>query len=67
MRIISDQVIRSLGISPMTCVEWVKESLSVKSRSELPVKMGVHPADGEFFTSMPCLLSPPIYKSQVIR
>ncbi len=60
MRIISDQVIRDLGISPVTCIEWVKESLSVKSEAELPVKMGVHPADGEFFTSMPCLLPPPI-------
>ncbi len=60
MRIISDQVIRTLGISPVTCVEWVKESLSIKAGAELPVKMGVHPAEGEFFTSMPCLLPPPI-------
>lgn len=60
MRIISDQVIRNLGISPVSCVEWVKESLSIKSGAELPVKMGVHPAEGEFFTSMPCLLPPPI-------
>jgi ornithine cyclodeaminase len=58
MRIISDKVIRNLGISPVTCVKWVKESLSVKSGAELPVKMGVHPSDGEFFTSMPCLLPP---------
>ena len=61
MRIISDQVIRSLGIAPTTCIEWVKESLSIKSGAELPVKMGVHPADGEFFTSMPCLLPPLFY------
>lgn len=59
MRIISNQVIRDLGISPVTCIEWVKESLSVKSGAELPVKMGVHPSDGEFFTSMPCLLPSP--------
>lgn len=58
MRIISDQVIRNLGVSPVTCVEWVKEALAIKSGAELPVKIGVHPADGEFFTSMPCLLPP---------
>ncbi len=60
MKIISDQVIRNLGISPVTCIEWVKEALAIKSGAELPVKMGVHPADGEFFTSMPCLLPSPI-------
>lgn len=58
MKIISDQVIRELGIAPKTCIDWIKESLSLKAKSELPVKIGVHPADGEFFTSMPCLLPP---------
>lgn len=61
MKIISDQVIRNLGISPVTCIEWIKESLSIKSGAELPVKMGVHPADGEFFSSMPCLLPGPVH------
>ena len=63
MRIISDQVIRNLRISPVTCIEWIKESLSIKSGAELPVKLGVHPSDGEFFTSMPCLLPPTPPKS----
>lgn len=59
MKIISDIAIRNLGISPLTCISWIKESLSLKADAELPVKLGVHPADGEFFTSMPCLLPPP--------
>ena len=58
MKIISDKEIRDLSIAPKTCIDWIKESLSLKSKAELPVKMGVHPAEGEFFTSMPCLLPP---------
>lgn len=56
MKIISEQVIRSLGISPLTCIEWIKQSFAMKQDAQLPAKISVHPADGEFFTSMPCLL-----------
>ncbi len=59
MKIISEQFIRSLGIPATTCIEWVKESLAMKSAAELPVKISVHPGEGEFFTSMPCLLPSP--------
>ena len=59
MKIISQQQIRALGISPATCVEWIKESFALKQYAELPAKISVHPEDGEFFTSMPCLLPPP--------
>ncbi len=59
MKVLSEQLIRNLNISPVTCIEWVKESLAMKSASELPVKMSVHPGEGEFFTTMPCLLPPP--------
>ncbi len=31
----------------------------MKRESELPAKISVHPEDGEFFTSMPCLLPAP--------
>lgn len=58
MKIISEQLIRSLGISPKTCVEWIHESFSMKQNAQLPAKISVHPAEGEFFTSMPCLLPP---------
>ena len=59
MKIISQKQIRSLNISPATCVEWIRESFSMKNMAELPAKIGVHPEDGEFFTSMPCLLPLP--------
>ncbi|MBR1543042.1 MAG: ornithine cyclodeaminase [Bacteroidaceae bacterium] len=60
MKIISEQLIRSLDILPSTCVKWVYDSFSMKKDAQLPVKNSVHPDDGEFFTSMPCLLPPPI-------
>lgn len=56
MKIISNKIIRSLGISPATCVDWVRESFSLKADSQLPAKISVHPAQYDFFTSMPCLL-----------
>lgn len=61
MKIISQQQIRALGITPATCVEWVKESFALKQYADLPAKISVHPEDGEFFTSMPCLLPPASY------
>lgn len=56
MKIISEQLIRSLGISPEECVGWIKESFAIKEYAQLPAKISVHPADSDFFTSMPCLL-----------
>ena len=59
MKIITQQQIRSLNISPATCVEWIRESFSIKQKADLPAKISVHPEEGEFFTSMPCLLPSP--------
>ncbi len=67
MKIISQQQIRALGITPATCVEWIKESFALKQYAELPAKISVHPEDGEFFTSMPCLLPPTSYVFDVER
>ncbi len=64
MKIISQQQIRALNISPATCVDWIRESFSLKQKAELPAKISVHPEDGEFFTSMPCLLPSP-YTSEL--
>lgn len=64
MKIISEQLIRSLNISPKECVAWVKESFSIKNLAQLPAKISVHPADTDFFTSMPCLLPPHIVKGK---
>lgn len=59
MIIISQQQIRALNITPATCIEWIRESFALKEKAELPAKISVHPEDGEFFTSMPCLLPSP--------
>lgn len=59
MKIISEQLIRSLGITPKQCVAWIYESFNMKQNAQLPAKISVHPADYDFFTSMPCLLPAP--------
>lgn len=59
MRIISEQLIRDLHIAPRTCVEWVRESFAMKPLAQLPAKSSVHPLEGEFINSMPCLLPAP--------
>lgn len=59
MKIISQQQVRALNISPATCVEWIHDSFSLKQWADLPAKISVHPEEGEFFTSMPCLLPNP--------
>jgi ornithine cyclodeaminase len=56
MKIISEKLIRSLNISPKECVKWIRESFAMKKEAQLPAKISVHPADMDFFTSMPCLL-----------
>lgn len=56
MKIISEQIIRSLGITPKECMAWIYESFSIKGKAQLPAKISVHPANCDFFTSMPCLL-----------
>lgn len=56
MRIITQSQIRNLQISPRECVNWIYESFAAKGASQLPAKISVHPADLDFFTTMPCLL-----------
>ena len=59
MKIISQQQIRGLNISPALCVEWVKESFALKERAQLPAKISLHPQGSDFFNTMPCLLPEP--------
>lgn len=59
MKIISQKQIRDLKISPIQCVEWVKESFSLKETAKLPAKISVHPQGNDFFNTMPCLLPAP--------
>jgi ornithine cyclodeaminase/alanine dehydrogenase-like protein (mu-crystallin family) len=56
MKIITSDQIKSLSISPVTCINWVKEDFLLKDRAQLPAKMSVHPKGNDFFTTMPCLL-----------
>ncbi len=56
MLIVDFDKIKSLNISPATCVEWIKESFSIKKDSQLPPKCSIHPEGLDFYTSMPCLL-----------
>ncbi len=64
MRILTNQTIKSLGISPETCVQWVKESFSSKSNAQLPPKPSVHPKGIDFITTMPCLMAPQLNREQ---
>ncbi|MBQ8735403.1 MAG: ornithine cyclodeaminase [Bacteroidaceae bacterium] len=59
MKIISQKQIRKLNISPAQCVEWVKESFSLKETAQLPAKISLHPQGNDFFNTMPCLLPAP--------
>lgn len=56
MKIISKSQIKQLNISPATCVDWVRESFSIKKDAQLPAKVSVHPNGVDFYTAMPCLL-----------
>lgn len=56
MKIISNQQIVDLGISPHECVEWVRESFSMKYEAQLPTKISLHPQGSDFINTMPCLL-----------
>ena len=61
MKIISQEQIKGLNISPATCVEWVKESFSLKETAQLPAKISLHPQGNDFFNTMPCLLPEPYH------
>lgn len=56
MKIITNHEIEALDISPRECVEWVRESFSMKYEAQLPAKISLHPQGSDFFNTMPCLL-----------
>ncbi len=60
MTIITNEQIKSLGISPTQCVEWVKEAFMIKgdSQCQLPPKISLHPQGSDFINTMPCILPP---------
>lgn len=56
MKLITDLEIKALDISPRECVEWARESFSMKYEAQLPAKISLHPQGSDFFNTMPCLL-----------
>lgn len=56
MRFITDKDIESLNISPLTCIQWVKEAFLIKNECTLPPKYSMHPQGTDFINTMPCLL-----------
>lgn len=53
---ITDKEIETLEISPLQCIDWVREAFMIKNECQLPPKMSVHPQGKDFITAMPCLL-----------
>lgn len=58
MKIINNDKIVSLGISPEECVEWVREAFLLKDKCQLPPKISLHPQGSDFINTMPCILPP---------
>ena len=58
MKVISNQDILSLSISPLQCIQWVKESFCMKYDCVLPEKSSIKLHDNIFFNTMPSFLTP---------
>lgn len=56
IKIIQQEQITSLNISPAECVKWVEEGFRMKDDVQMPAKLSVHPQGEDFMTTMPCLL-----------
>lgn len=56
VRIIQQDDIVGLNISPALCVEWAKNAFLLKDEAQMPAKLSVHPQGEDFITTMPCLL-----------
>lgn len=54
MKIITEQQVKLLGITPAQCVEWAEKSFLSKPRADMPAKISVHPFADSFYTTMPC-------------
>ena len=54
MKIITDEQISALGITPVRCVDWVERSFRSKPAADMPPKISVHPFVDSFYAAMPC-------------
>ena len=58
--IVQHEQILQLGVTPHTCVEWIKSSFLMKYDAQLSPKISLHPQGNDFFNTMPALLPPNI-------
>lgn len=56
MKLITNEEVQSLRISPDICIQWVKNTFSIKDTCQLPPKISLHPTGNDFINTMPCLL-----------
>lgn len=56
MEIISAENIRNLKVTPLACIDWVKEAFLIKYDCQLPPKISLHPQGSDLFNTMPCIL-----------
>lgn len=56
MKIIYNEEIKRLAISPALCVDWVCEAFLMKAESQLPPKISLHVGKEDFINTMPCVL-----------
>jgi len=54
VKIITEEQVEALGITPAQCVEWVEQSFKSKPQADMPPKISVHPFTDSFYTAMPC-------------
>ena len=56
MKLITNQQILDLKISPSQIYEWVSKSIEKKELTILPPKISLHPFGEVFYNTMPCIL-----------
>lgn len=54
--IVQHEQILQLGVTPHTCVKWIKSSFLMKYDAQLSPKISLHPQGNDFFNTMPALL-----------
>ncbi|MDL2250306.1 ornithine cyclodeaminase/alanine dehydrogenase-like protein (mu-crystallin family) [Lachnospiraceae bacterium PF1-21] len=57
MKIVTFDDIIKLNIDPVTCFQWVEETIKNKEKATLPPKISLQPKEGVFCNVMPCFLN----------
>lgn len=56
MKIFSHETISQLEITPLQCIEWVKECFLMKYDCDIPPKISMHQNGDIFYNTMPCFI-----------